>query len=55
MNFIDWQNEYENIMEADYDGENVPAESPIYGMSPAQFHDLMLKDSVSFRMEQDDL
>ena len=32
LNFIDWQNEYEAIIEADYNGEEAPVESPIYGM-----------------------
>ena len=32
LNFIDWQNEYENIIDCEYDGENAPAVSPIHGM-----------------------
>lgn len=42
LNFIDWQNEWQNIADADYDGENAPDQSPIHGMSPQQFHQLML-------------
>lgn len=53
LNFIDWQNEWSEIAEADYDGENAPEHSPIPGMTPQQFHRLMLEDSVAFQMEQD--
>ena len=42
LNFIDWQNEYEAVMDCDYDGENPPEESPISGMDPATFHQLMI-------------
>ena len=55
LNFVDWQNQYENIIDSNYDGENPPEQSPIYGMSNEEFHALMLQDSLSFRMEQDNL
>jgi hypothetical protein len=55
LNFIDYQNEYEAIIDCNYDEDNPPAESPIYGMSSQDFHELMLKDSLQFRMEQDNL
>lgn len=55
LNFIDWQNEYEAIIDADYNGEEAPEQSPIYGMEPETFHQLMLQDSLQFRMEQDSL
>jgi hypothetical protein len=55
LNFIDWQNEYENIIDSNYDEDNPPTESPIYGMSAQEFHSLMLKDSLQFRMEQDSI
>ena len=38
LNFIDWQNEYQNIIDCNYDSENPPSESPIYGMSAEEFH-----------------
>lgn len=55
LNFIDWNNEWENIADADYDEENPPQDSPIYGMTPQDFHELMLAESLSFRLEQDNL
>lgn len=55
LNFIDYQNEYEAIIDCDYDGENPPEESPIYGMDRETFHNLMLEDSYQFRLEQDSL
>jgi hypothetical protein len=55
LDFIDYQNEYERIIESQYDYENAPKESPIYGMSSEKFHELMLKDSMEFQMEQDNL
>ena len=42
LDFIDWQNEYEAVIEADYDGEKQPEVSPIQGMDAATFHKLML-------------
>jgi len=53
LNFIDWQNEYEAVMECDYDGENAPEHSPISGMDANTFHSLMLEDSLQFRLEQE--
>lgn len=53
LDFIDWQNQWQNIADADYDGQQAPSQSPIYGMSGQQFHNLMLQDSVAFRMDQD--
>jgi hypothetical protein len=38
LNFIDWQNEYNAIIDSNYDEENPPTESPIYGMSAEDFH-----------------
>lgn len=55
LNFIDWQNEYEAVIDCDYDGERPPEHSPIEGMDPATFHALMLEDSVQFRLEQESL
>lgn len=55
LNFIDYQNEYEAIIDANYDEENPPEESPIYGMTGQEFHALMLQDSVQFRLEQESL
>lgn len=55
MNFIDWQNEYEAVIDCDYDGENAPEQSPIQGMTPEEFHTLMMKDSIQFQLEQDSL
>lgn len=42
LNFIDWQNEHEAIIGSEYDGENLPEESPIFGMDNETFHNLML-------------
>ena len=55
LNFIDWQNEYEAVIDSNYDGENPPEVSPIAGMDAESFHQLMLEDSVQFRLEQDSL
>ncbi len=43
------------MYDAEYDGENPPEKSPIYGMSPDQFHQLMLEDSFQFRLDQDNI
>ena len=42
LNFIDWQNEHEAIIDCEYDGENPPEHSPIHGMDAETFHNLML-------------
>ena len=36
LNFIDWENEMDAVLEADFD-ENDPQESPIYGMDIETF------------------
>ena len=43
LDFIDYQNEYERIIDSNYDHEQAPQESPIYGMSAHKFHELMLE------------
>jgi hypothetical protein len=50
LDFIDYQNEYERIIDSGYDYENQPETSPIFGMSPEKFHELMMKDSIEFQM-----
>ena len=52
LNFIDWQNEYENIIDSGYTGEEAPEQSPIYGMSSNTFHQLMLEGSRQMEYEQ---
>lgn len=55
LNFIDWQNQWQNVVDAQYDGTQAPEKSPIYGMSAEQFHKLMLEDSIQFRLDQDSI
>ncbi len=33
LDFIDWQNEWQNIADCEYDGHSAPSQSPIHGMS----------------------
>jgi hypothetical protein len=53
LNFIDWQNEYQAIIEGNYDPENPQGDSPIIGMSMNTFHNLMLEESRKMAYEQD--
>ena len=45
MNFIDWQNEMDAVLDADYD-EDDPEESPIYGMDIATFNEINVSEST---------